>query len=176
MVHSRSPQHTLIDLVAALGQCPQHALDFSRYCLSCKACLCEVCVEKGALDHLLHRQMELSSASELKKKRLQQVLMTLVTKMQKIPDQIKQLESAKGGLIQKICDVTCLVNEEDPLAVLQERESERSDFCDLQGVDSERRIRKLLEELDAVTKYIMVVIVVACLLFVMVCFLVLQLL
>lgn len=85
--------------------------------------------------------VNLRNAHEAKKKRLNDILVELTTKREQIPDQIQQLEMARDQLTQKIGDIISLVNDDDPVAVLQEEESERSDYCDIQ--DSERKIREI---------------------------------
>lgn len=89
--------------------------------------------------------VNLRDAHEEKKRRSNEVLTELMTKKEKIPNQIQQLELSRDRLNQKISNILSLVNAESPLTVLQEQESERRDFCDVQ-VDSERRIRELQEE------------------------------
>lgn len=71
-------------------------------------------------------------------------------KREKIPNQIQQLELAKDRLTQKIGDVISLVDTDDPVAVLQEEESERTDFCDVQ--DSDRKIRELQDQYSQVQR------------------------
>lgn len=65
-------------------------------------------------------------------------------KREKMPNQLQQLELAKDLLTQKIGHVISLVDNNDPVAVLQEEESERTDFCDI--LDSDTKIRELQEK------------------------------
>lgn len=154
-VHSKSSAHTLTDVHAppTLRRCPHHDLDFSSYCRKCKTCLCFIC--KWNLIHVFHvfkDVVNLRDAHEDKKKRLNDILVELMTKKEKIPRQIQQLEMARdtGILTQKIGNIVFLVNTDDPLTVLQEKESERSDFCDIQ--ESDKKIREIQEECRRVLK------------------------
>lgn len=144
--HSKSSAHALTDVRTppTLRRCPRHDLDFSSYCRKCKTCLCPTC--KWYLTHVFHDVVNLRGAHEDKMKRLHDILVELMTKKEKIPRQIQQLEMARdsGALTQKIDDVVFLVNSDDPLIVLQEKESERSDFCDIQ--ESDKKFREIQEE------------------------------
>lgn len=144
-LHSESTNHTLTDVRASstIRRCPHHNLDFSLYCRKCKTCLCSNC--KGYFSHIFHGVVQLRDAHEAKKNRLNEVLVEFTTKREQIPDQIHELEMARDQLNRKIGNIVSLVINDDPLTVLQEKESERSDFCNIQ-LDSERRIREIIQE------------------------------
>ncbi|XP_053306967.1 E3 ubiquitin-protein ligase TRIM11-like [Spea bombifrons] len=55
----------------------------------------------------------------------------------RVSDLIQQLEIKKEGLSRKIQDIEELCNMTDPLTVLQEQESDRTDFCDEDELHSE---------------------------------------
>ncbi|XP_053306975.1 E3 ubiquitin/ISG15 ligase TRIM25-like [Spea bombifrons] len=55
----------------------------------------------------------------------------------RVSDLIQQLEIKKEGLSRKIQDIEELCNMTDPIIVLQEQESDRTDFCDPEEEDIE---------------------------------------
>lgn len=143
-VHSKSSDHTLTEVHAppTTRRCLQHGLDLSMYCCIYRTCLCWKC--HGNNVHEGHYHLSLRDAQEAKRERLNKILGELMIKREKMPNQLQQLELAKDLLTQKIGHVISLVDNNDPVAVLQEEESERTDFCDI--LDSDTKIRELQEK------------------------------
>ncbi|KAM3920872.1 tripartite motif-containing protein 75-like [Leptodactylus fuscus] len=189
-VHSKSPEHVLIEPTTALRnrKCTVHKKILEYYCPADATCVCVSCILFG--DHRGHRVETLEEVSGRKKKRLESDLKKLNSRnvdMEKkiqtlhsrtgeaeektsdvrdrvtalfrdirrqldalekrvlseisrqeeqlslsVSKLIQQLELQKDELSQRISYLEELCTKTDPLFVIQEQESEREDFCDLE--------------------------------------------
>ncbi|XP_056407861.1 E3 ubiquitin/ISG15 ligase TRIM25-like [Hyla sarda] len=209
-VHSRSPEHPLIEPTTALRnrKCAVHKKILEYYCSADRACVCVSCILFG--DHRGHRVETLNVVSERKKKRLKNDLKKLnsrseetAKKIQTLQGQrrdgqerasevsgrvsaifrdirrrldamentvlshisqqdeqlalslstlVQQLELHRNELFRRAGYLEELWNKVDPLLVIQEQESEREDFCDLEeGAADTHQIYHLDQGLMAVT-------------------------
>ncbi|XP_077334350.1 E3 ubiquitin/ISG15 ligase TRIM25-like [Lithobates pipiens] len=172
-VHSKSPEHVLCDPTTSLEnrKCSVHKKILEYYCTEDETCICMSCRLDG--EHRGHQVETLDEASEMKKKKLRNVLQKLMTEREemekrvqslqehgrkvqgeaddeteaeRISGVIKDLEMKKEELSRKLRHIEELCNVTDPLTVLQE--SDTGDLCDTEAGDDEDRERhdKLLHD------------------------------
>ncbi|XP_069809621.1 tripartite motif-containing protein 14-like [Dendropsophus ebraccatus] len=105
-VHSKSPEHVLIEPTTALRnrKCPVHKKILEYYCPADAACVCVSCILFG--DHRGHRVETFDVVSERKKKRLKNDLKKLNARSVETEKKIQTLQSRRGEVQGKTSDVT----------------------------------------------------------------------
>ncbi|XP_018423261.1 PREDICTED: E3 ubiquitin/ISG15 ligase TRIM25-like [Nanorana parkeri] len=91
-VHSKSTQHVLCDLTTSLEnrKCSVHKKILEYYCTEDSACICVSCCLIGG--HKGHQMESLDEASEMKKKKLRNVLQNLMTEREETEKRVQSLE------------------------------------------------------------------------------------
>ncbi|XP_073516473.1 tripartite motif-containing protein 14-like [Phyllobates terribilis] len=105
-VHSKSPEHVLIEPTTALRnrKCSIHKKILEYYCTADATCVCVSCILFG--DHRGHRVETFDVVSERKKKRLQLDLNRLASKSEETEKNIQTLQTRRGEVKVKTSDVT----------------------------------------------------------------------
>lgn len=108
-VHSKSPEHLLIEPTTALRnrKCSVHKKILEYYCTADAVCVCVSCILFG--DHRGHRVETFDVVSERKKKRLKNDLRKLSLRSGEAEKKIQTLQSQRGAVHEKTSDVTARV-------------------------------------------------------------------
>ncbi|XP_073473030.1 uncharacterized protein [Aquarana catesbeiana] len=91
-IHSKSPEHVLCDLTTSLEnrKCSVHKKILEYYCTEDSTCICVSCCLIG--DHIGHKKESLDEASEMKKKKLRNVLQKLMTEREEMEKRVQSLQ------------------------------------------------------------------------------------
>ncbi|XP_073468228.1 E3 ubiquitin/ISG15 ligase TRIM25-like [Aquarana catesbeiana] len=91
-VHSKSPEHVLCDPTTSLenSKCSVHKKVLEYYCTEDSTCICVSCCLIG--DHISHKKESLVEASEMKKKKLRNVLKKLITEREEMEKRVQSLQ------------------------------------------------------------------------------------
>ncbi|XP_040191605.1 E3 ubiquitin/ISG15 ligase TRIM25-like [Rana temporaria] len=91
-VHSKSPEHVLCDLTTSLGnrKCSIHKKNLEYYCTEDSSCICVSCRLDG--EHRGHQVETLDEASDMKKKKLRNVLQELMTEREETEKRVQSLQ------------------------------------------------------------------------------------
>ncbi|XP_073473175.1 uncharacterized protein [Aquarana catesbeiana] len=91
-VHSKSPEHVLCDPTTSLEnrKCSVHKKILEYYCTEDSTCICVSCCLIG--DHIGHKKESLDEASEMKKKKLRNVLQKLMTEREEMEKRVQSLQ------------------------------------------------------------------------------------
>ncbi|XP_073472832.1 uncharacterized protein [Aquarana catesbeiana] len=91
-VHSKSPEHVLCDPTTSLEnrKCSIHKKILEYYCTEDSTCICVSCSLAG--EHRGHQVETLDEASEMKKKKLRNVLQKLMTEREKMEKRVQSLQ------------------------------------------------------------------------------------
>ncbi|XP_077334317.1 E3 ubiquitin/ISG15 ligase TRIM25-like [Lithobates pipiens] len=91
-VHSKSPEHVLCDPTTSLEnrKCSVHKKILEYYCTEDETCICMSCCLIG--DHINHKKESLDEASEMKKKKLRNVLQKLMTEREEMEKRVQSLQ------------------------------------------------------------------------------------
>ncbi|XP_073472862.1 uncharacterized protein [Aquarana catesbeiana] len=91
-VHSKSPEHVLCDLTTSLEnrKCSVHKKILEYYCTEDSTCICVSCRLDG--EHRGHQVETLDEASEMKKKKLRNVLQKLMTEREEMEKRVQSLQ------------------------------------------------------------------------------------
>ncbi|XP_077334352.1 E3 ubiquitin/ISG15 ligase TRIM25-like [Lithobates pipiens] len=91
-VHSKSPEHVLCDPTTSLEnrKCSVHKELLKYYCTEDETCICMSCRLDG--EHRGHQVETLDEASEMKKKKLRNVLQKLMTEREEMEKRVQSLQ------------------------------------------------------------------------------------
>ncbi|XP_073468225.1 E3 ubiquitin/ISG15 ligase TRIM25-like [Aquarana catesbeiana] len=91
-VHSKSPEHVLCDPTTSLEnrKCSVHKKILEYYCTEDSTCICVSCRLDG--EHRGHQVETLDEASEMKKKKLRNVLQKLMTEREEMEKRVQSLQ------------------------------------------------------------------------------------
>ncbi|XP_073468227.1 LOW QUALITY PROTEIN: E3 ubiquitin/ISG15 ligase TRIM25-like [Aquarana catesbeiana] len=91
-VHSKSPEHVLCDPTTSLEnrKCSVHKKILEYYCTEDSTCICISCCLIG--DHIGHKKESLDEASEMKKKKLRNVLQKLMSEREEMEKRVQSLQ------------------------------------------------------------------------------------
>ncbi|XP_077334333.1 E3 ubiquitin/ISG15 ligase TRIM25-like isoform X1 [Lithobates pipiens] len=91
-VHSKSPEHVLCDPTTSLEnrKCSVHKKILEYYCTEDETCICMSCRLDG--EHRGHQVETLDEASEMKKKKLRNVLQKLMTEREEMEKRVQSLQ------------------------------------------------------------------------------------
>ncbi|XP_073468184.1 E3 ubiquitin/ISG15 ligase TRIM25-like [Aquarana catesbeiana] len=91
-VHSKSPEHVLCDPTTSLEnrKCSIHKKILEYYCTEDSTCICVSCSLAG--EHRGHQVETLGEASEMKKKKLRNVLQKLMTEREEMEKRVQSLQ------------------------------------------------------------------------------------
>ncbi|XP_077330728.1 uncharacterized protein LOC143973770 [Lithobates pipiens] len=91
-VHSKSPEHVLCDPTTSLEnrKCSVHKKILEYYCTEDETCICVSCRLDG--EHRGHQVETLDEASEMKKKKLRNVLQKLMTEREEMEKRVQSLQ------------------------------------------------------------------------------------
>ncbi|XP_073468185.1 E3 ubiquitin/ISG15 ligase TRIM25-like [Aquarana catesbeiana] len=91
-VHSKSPEHVLCDPTTSLEnrKCSVHKELLKYYCTEDSSCICISCRLDG--EHRGHQVETLDEASEMKKKKLRNVLQKLMTEREEMEKRVQSLQ------------------------------------------------------------------------------------
>ncbi|XP_040191639.1 E3 ubiquitin/ISG15 ligase TRIM25-like [Rana temporaria] len=105
-VHSKSPEHVLCDLTISLEnrKCSVHKELLKYYCTEDSSCICVSCSLAG--EHRGHQVETLDEASEMKKKKLRNVLQKLMTEREKTEKRAQSLQERRRKVQGKADDET----------------------------------------------------------------------
>ncbi|XP_071987727.1 E3 ubiquitin/ISG15 ligase TRIM25-like [Engystomops pustulosus] len=105
-VHSKSPDHVLIEPTTALRnrKCSVHKKILEYYCPADAVCVCVSCILFG--DHRGHRVETFEEVSSKKKKRLKNDLKKLTSRSLETEKKLQTLQSRSGEVREKTSDVT----------------------------------------------------------------------
>ncbi|XP_077334404.1 E3 ubiquitin/ISG15 ligase TRIM25-like [Lithobates pipiens] len=94
-VHSKSPEHVLCDPTTSLEnrKCSVHKKILEYYCTEDETCICVSCRLDG--EHRGHQVETLEEASEMKKKKLRNVLQNLMTKREEMEKRVQSLQERR---------------------------------------------------------------------------------
>ncbi|XP_069809114.1 nuclear factor 7, brain-like [Dendropsophus ebraccatus] len=100
-VHNKSPEHVFIHPTTSLKnrKCSAHKKILEYYCPQDEVCICVYCRVDG--DHNGHQVQSLDEASEVKKKKLTQILETLTSKKKEAEKQIQDLHESLRKEVEK---------------------------------------------------------------------------
>ncbi|XP_018423242.1 PREDICTED: probable E3 ubiquitin-protein ligase TRIM8 [Nanorana parkeri] len=95
-VHSKAPEHVLCDLTTSLEnmKCSVHKKILEYYCTEDSVCICVSCRLDG--EHQGHQVETLDEASEMKKKKLTNVIQKLTTKREETEKRVQSLEDNRS--------------------------------------------------------------------------------
>ncbi|XP_040191889.1 E3 ubiquitin/ISG15 ligase TRIM25-like [Rana temporaria] len=105
-VHSKSPEHVLCDPTTSLEnrKCSVHKKILEYYCTEDSTCICVSCTLVG--EHRGHQVETLDEASEMKKKKLRNVLQKLVIEREETKKRVKSLQERMRKVLGKADDQT----------------------------------------------------------------------
>ncbi|XP_044151987.1 E3 ubiquitin/ISG15 ligase TRIM25-like [Bufo gargarizans] len=105
-VHSKSPEHVLIDPTTALRnrKCSVHKKILEYYCTADAACVCVSCILFG--DHRGHRVETFDVVSERKKKKIKNDLEKLISRNTETEKKIQTLQNRGGAVQEKASDLS----------------------------------------------------------------------
>ncbi|CAI9533027.1 unnamed protein product [Staurois parvus] len=105
-VHSKSPEHVLCDPTTSLKdrKCSIHKKILEYYCIEDSTCICVSCRLDG--EHRGHQVETLEEASEMKKKKLRNVLQKLMTEREKMEKRVQSLQECRRKVQGKADDET----------------------------------------------------------------------
>ncbi|XP_040191682.1 E3 ubiquitin/ISG15 ligase TRIM25-like [Rana temporaria] len=106
-VHSKSPEHVLCDPPTTSlenRKCSVHKKILEYYCTEDSSCICVSCCLIG--DHINHKRQSLDEASEMKKKKLRNVLQKLMTEREEMEKRVQSLEEHRRKVQGKADDET----------------------------------------------------------------------
>ncbi|XP_073468055.1 E3 ubiquitin-protein ligase TRIM39-like [Aquarana catesbeiana] len=105
-VHSKSPEHVLCDLTTSLEnrKCSIHKELLKYYCTEDFTCICVSCRLDG--EHRGHQVETLDEASEMKKKKLRNVLQKLMTEKKETVKRVQSLQKRRRKVQGKEDDET----------------------------------------------------------------------
>ncbi|XP_073468095.1 E3 ubiquitin/ISG15 ligase TRIM25-like [Aquarana catesbeiana] len=105
-VHSKSPEHVLCDLTTSLEnrKCSVHKKILEYYCTEDSTCICVSCRLDG--EHRGHQVETLDEASEMKKKKLRNVLQKLMTEREETEKRVQSLQERRRKVQGKADDET----------------------------------------------------------------------
>ncbi|XP_040191635.1 E3 ubiquitin/ISG15 ligase TRIM25-like isoform X2 [Rana temporaria] len=105
-VHSKSPEHVLCDLTTSLEnrKCSVHKELLKFYCTEDSSCICVSCRLDG--EHWGHQVETLGEASEMKKKKLRNVLQKLMTEGEEMEKRVQNLQEHRRKVQGKADDET----------------------------------------------------------------------
>ncbi|XP_073468239.1 E3 ubiquitin/ISG15 ligase TRIM25-like [Aquarana catesbeiana] len=91
-LHSKKPEHVLCDLTTSLEnrKCSVHKKILEYYCTEDSTCICVSCRLDG--EHRGHQVETLDEASEMKKKKLRNVLQKLMTEREEMEKRVQSLQ------------------------------------------------------------------------------------
>ncbi|XP_077334403.1 E3 ubiquitin/ISG15 ligase TRIM25-like [Lithobates pipiens] len=91
-VHSKTPEHVLCDPTTSLEnrKCSVHKKILEYYCTEDETCICVSCRLDG--EHRGHQVETLDEASEMKKKKLRNVLQKLMTEREEMEKRVQSLQ------------------------------------------------------------------------------------
>ncbi|CAI9532991.1 unnamed protein product, partial [Staurois parvus] len=105
-VHSKSPEHVLCDPTTSLKdrKCSIHKKILEYYCTEDSTCICVSCRLDG--EHRGHQVETLEEASEMKKKKLRNVLQKLMTEREEMEKRVQSLQERRRKVQGKADDET----------------------------------------------------------------------
>ncbi|XP_077323141.1 uncharacterized protein LOC143956842 [Lithobates pipiens] len=105
-VHSKSPEHVLCDPTTSLEnrKCSVHKKILEYYCTEDSTCICVSCSLAG--EHRGHQVETLDEASEMKKKKLRNVLQKLMTEREETEKRVQSLQERRRKVQGKADDET----------------------------------------------------------------------
>ncbi|XP_040191637.1 E3 ubiquitin/ISG15 ligase TRIM25-like [Rana temporaria] len=105
-VHSKSPEHVLCDLTTSLEnrKCSVHKKILEYYCTEDSSCICVSCRLDG--EHRGHQVETVDEASEMKKKKLRNVLQKLMTEREEMEKKVQSLQEHRRKVQGKADDET----------------------------------------------------------------------
>ncbi|XP_073472406.1 E3 ubiquitin/ISG15 ligase TRIM25-like [Aquarana catesbeiana] len=105
-VHSKSPEHVLCDLTTSMEnrKCSVHKKILEYYCTEDFTCICVSCSLAG--EHRGHQVETLDEASEMKKKKLRNVLQKLMTEREETEKRVQSLQEHRRKVQGKEDDET----------------------------------------------------------------------
>ncbi|XP_073468103.1 E3 ubiquitin/ISG15 ligase TRIM25-like [Aquarana catesbeiana] len=105
-VHSKSPEHVLCDPATSLEnrKCSFHKKILEYYCTEDSTCICVYCLFIG--EHRGHQVETLDEASEMKKKKLRNVLQKLMTEREETEKRVQSLQERRRKVQGKADDET----------------------------------------------------------------------
>ncbi|XP_040191681.1 E3 ubiquitin/ISG15 ligase TRIM25-like [Rana temporaria] len=106
-VHSKSPEHVLCDPTTTSlenRKCSVHKKILEYYCTEDSSCICMSCGFIG--EHRGHQVETLDEASEMKKKKLRNVLQKLMTEREEMEKRVQSLEEHRRKVQGKADDET----------------------------------------------------------------------
>ncbi|XP_077350022.1 E3 ubiquitin-protein ligase TRIM11-like [Lithobates pipiens] len=108
-VHSKSPEHVLCDPTTSLEnrKCSVHRELLKYYCTEDFTCICVSCRLDG--EHRGHQVETLDEASEMKKKKLRNVLQKLMTEREEMEKRVQSLQERRWIVQRKAHDKTKIV-------------------------------------------------------------------
>ncbi|XP_073468054.1 E3 ubiquitin/ISG15 ligase TRIM25-like [Aquarana catesbeiana] len=105
-VHSKSPEHVLCELTTSLEnrKCSVHKELLKYYCSEDSTCICVSCRLDG--EHREHQVETLDEASEMKKKKLKNILQNLMTEIEETENRVQSLQEQRRKVQGKADDET----------------------------------------------------------------------
>ncbi|XP_073469638.1 E3 ubiquitin/ISG15 ligase TRIM25-like [Aquarana catesbeiana] len=105
-LHSKSPKHILCDATTSLEnrKCSIHKKILEYYCTEDSTCICMSCRLDG--EHQGHQVETLVEASEMKKKKLRNVLQKLITEREEMEKRVQSLQEHRRKVQRKADDET----------------------------------------------------------------------
>ncbi|XP_040191653.1 E3 ubiquitin/ISG15 ligase TRIM25-like [Rana temporaria] len=105
-IHSKSPEHVLCDPTTSLEnrKCSVHKKILEYYCTEDSSCICVSCGLAG--EHRGHQVETLDEASEMKKKKLRNVLQKLMTEREEMEKRVQSLQEHRRKVQGKADDET----------------------------------------------------------------------
>ncbi|KAM5194245.1 uncharacterized protein ACMZJ9_022788 [Mantella aurantiaca] len=105
-VHSKSPEHVLCDPTTSLKdrKCSVHKKILEYYCTEDSACICVSCRLDG--EHRGHQVETLDEASDMRKKKLRNVLQRLMTETEETERRVQSLQERRRKVQGKAAEET----------------------------------------------------------------------
>ncbi|KAM5194149.1 uncharacterized protein ACMZJ9_022704 [Mantella aurantiaca] len=105
-VHSKSPEHVLCDPTTSLEdrKCSIHKKILEYYCTEDSACICVSCSLAG--EHRGHQVETLDEASDMRKKKLRNVLQRLMTETEETERRVQSLQERRRKVQGKAAEET----------------------------------------------------------------------
>ncbi|KAM5187064.1 E3 ubiquitin/ISG15 ligase TRIM25-like [Mantella aurantiaca] len=105
-VHSKSPEHVLCDPTSSLEdrKCSIHKKILEYYCTEDSACICVSCSLAG--EHRGHQVETLDEASDMRKKKLRNVLQRLMTETEETERRVQSLQERRRKVQGKAAEET----------------------------------------------------------------------
>ncbi|KAM5193622.1 E3 ubiquitin/ISG15 ligase TRIM25-like [Mantella aurantiaca] len=110
-VHSKSPEHVLCDPTTSLEdrKCSIHKKILEYYCTEDSACICVSCSLTG--EHRGHQVETLDEASDMRKKKLRNVLQRLMTETEETERRVQSLQERRRKVPGKAAEETQRVTD-----------------------------------------------------------------